>query len=297
MSDGAAPFSGRARHAQQQRNPAANADEIAGVLLSARRTGRVIHHAAGTPSFLHRAAPRPGVNCELVAAAPAATLSAVPMSGPRGANNPMSRKPTPTKDPIDSPLKERRTGLQGQGATNPLKRLKGVLGRPVRLEWRNGQPHLALVERRSGARQGRSQAHLCAELRARLLALAADETSKLLRYLVVVHDTLAKKGWEGVGALPATVLARAIRQADMLASEDPSPTLTDFVERLRQQHAAAFARDQALQTIEKPVDDEDDVNTPHRVEVSEASYKEFEDLERSWTRTMPSELAPLSVEG
>ncbi len=209
----------------------------------------------------------------------------------------MSRKPTPPKNPIDSPQKERRTGLQGQGATNPLKRLKGALGRPMALEWRNGQPHVVLVERRSGARQGRSQAHLCAELRARLLALEANETSKLLRYLVVVHDTLAKKGWEGVGALPATVLARAIRQADMLASEDPSPTLTDLVERLRQQHAAAFARDQARQAVEKPVDDEDDVDTPHRVEVSEASYKEFEDLERSWTRTMPSELAPLRAEG
>jgi hypothetical protein len=206
----------------------------------------------------------------------------------------MSRKPTPPKDPIDSPLKERRTGLQGEGTANPLKRLKGALGRPVALEWRNGQPHVVLVERRSGARQGRSQAHLCAELRARLLAQATDETSKLLRYLIVVHDTLAKKGWEGVGALPATVLSKAIRQADMLASEDPSRALTELVQRLRLLHAAAVARNQSRQAEENPADH--DLNAPHRIEVSEGSYKEFEDLERSWTRTMPSDLAPLYAE-
>ena len=201
----------------------------------------------------------------------------------------MRRKPTPTQDSTDASLKERRAALQGKGQANPLKRLKGALGRPVTLQWRDGQPHVVLVERRSGAaRLDRAQAHLCAELRALLLAQEADETSKLLRYLVVVHDTLSSKGWDGVGALAAAVLAKAIRQADMLASEDPSPALTQLVERLRLLHGAAAARDQARG---KPVDDDGDA--PTRVEVTEASYKEFEDLERSWTRTMPSDLAPL----
>jgi hypothetical protein len=200
----------------------------------------------------------------------------------------MPRKPTPTQDSTDGPLKERRAGLQGKGAAHPLKR-------PVALEWRDGQPHVVLVERRSGARVGRSQADLCAELRARLLAQGADETSKLLRYLVVVHDTLTRKGWEGVGALPAPVLAKAAMQADMLASEEPSPALTQLAERLRLQHAAAIASALANQKNRTPGDD--DANARNRVEVTEASYKEFEDLERSWTRTMPSDLAPLSAEG
>jgi hypothetical protein len=255
----------------------------------------VIRHAAAAPTFCHGAAPRPGVNCELVADEPAATLSAVPMIHPSGADNPMRKKPTPTQDSIDAPLKERRAGLQGKGDANPLKRLKGALGRPIALQWRDGQPHVVLVERRSAARLGRSQADLCAELRARLLAQGADETSKLLRYLVIVHDTLTRKGWDGVGALPAAVLAKAIRQADMLASEDPSPALMQLAERLRLQHAAAVARDQAKKAKGTPGDD--DVNAPNRVEVTEGSYKEFEDLERSWTRTMPSDLAPLSAEG
>jgi hypothetical protein len=207
----------------------------------------------------------------------------------------MRRKPTPTKDSTLSPLIERRAGLPGKSAANPLSRLKGALGRPVALEWRSGQPHVVLVERRSGARQDRSQAHLCAELRARLLAQEAGETSKLLRDLIVVHDSLTRKGWDGVGALPVAVLSKAIRQAEMLDSEEPSPALTQLAERLRLHHAAAVACHQAKRNSGASGDDE--ANAPNRVEVTEGSYKEFEDLERSWTRTMPSDLAPLSVEG
>jgi hypothetical protein len=207
----------------------------------------------------------------------------------------MRKKPTPIEDANDAPLKERRAGLQGKGAVHPLKRLKGALGRPVALEWRNGQPHVVLVERRSAARLGRSQADLCAELRARLLAQEAGETTKLLRHLIVVHDTLTRRGWEGVGALPANVLVKAAMQADMLAGEDPSPALTQLAEQLRLQHAAAVARDHANKAVEAPGDG--DENEPNRVEVTEGSYKEFEELERSWTRTMPSDLAPLCAEG
>jgi len=206
----------------------------------------------------------------------------------------MSRKPTPSQDSTDAPLKERRAGQQGKGAANPLKRLKGALGRPVTLEWRGGQPHVVLVERRSAARLDRSQAEMCAELRARLLAQEAGETSKLLRHLIVVHETLTRKGWDGVGALPANVLAKAIRQTEMLASEEPSPALTQIAERLRLEHAAAVAREQAKRANGAPGDD--DAYAPNRVEITEGSYKEFEDLERSWTRTMPSDLAPLYTE-
>jgi hypothetical protein len=206
----------------------------------------------------------------------------------------MRKKPTSTKDSIDAPLKERRAGLQGKGAANPLSRLKGALGRPVALEWRGGQPHVVLVERRSGgARLGRSQAHLCAELRALLLAQEASETSKLLRYLVLVHDTLAQKGWDGVGALPVIALAKAIRQAETLHKQDPSPVLTELTERLRLHHAAAVARDQAR--LDNRAQRGDD--SPNRIEVTEASYKEFEELQRSWTHTVPTDLAPLAAEG
>jgi hypothetical protein len=204
----------------------------------------------------------------------------------------MRKKPTPPNDPSDAALIERRAGQQGRGSANPLKRLKGALGRPMALQWRNGQPHVVLVERRSAARLDRAQAHLCAELRVRLLAQEADETSKLLRHLVTVHDKLSRKGWDGVGALPSSVLAKAAMQADMLVEEEPSPALTQFAEQLRLLQAAAAAREQARRADAAPADV--DAHPASRVEVSEASYNEFEELERSWTRTMPSDLAPLT---
>jgi len=209
----------------------------------------------------------------------------------------MRKKPTPNEDSTDGSLDERRAELQGHGAAHPLKKLRGALTRPVALQWRNGQPHVVLVDRRSGGRLERSEAHLCAELRARLLAQEADETSKLLRDLVVVHDKLTRKGWQAVCALPAAVLQRAAMQANMLAKDDPSPALAQLAERLRMEHAVAAARDrkhEADQVDATPADA--DLDEPQRVEVRETSYEEFEDVERSWTRTMPSDLAPLSTE-
>lgn len=205
----------------------------------------------------------------------------------------MRRKPTtPTERSKDSLLQERRASLQGRRDANPLLRLKGALSRPVTLQWRDGQPRVVLLERRSATRLTRAQAHLCDELRARLLAQGADEASKLLRHLAIVHDKFWRKGWDGVVALPASVLAKAVMQADMLDREEPSPALQEFVETLRLQHGAALAREQARGRRAQ-----DDASAPNTLEVKEASYQEFEELERSWSHTMPSDLAPLSAEG
>ena len=200
----------------------------------------------------------------------------------------MSKKPTPmTEDSTtDASLEERRrSGPRGQAAANPLKRLKGALSRPVTLEWRKGQPHVALVERRKNPRLDRSDAHLCSELCACLLMHGTDET-KLLDCLVTVHDVLSGKGWQGVGALPAAVLAKAIQQAEMLAAEEPLPALAQLATQLGGLHTSAVAREEASKA-------ERSLDGKSRVEVSETSFNEFEEAERNWTRTMPSDLAPL----
>lgn len=212
----------------------------------------------------------------------------------------MRTKPTPSSQATEGALDERRAELQGNGTVHPLKKLKGALGRPVALQWRNGQPHVVLVDRRSGARLQRSDVHLCAELRARLLAQEADETSKLLRDLVEVHDKLTRAGWAAVSALPATKLHRAAMQAHMLSKDDPSPALAQLAERLRMEHAAAQMRDQKHRVVQASqpdaTPDDADPGDAHRVDVKETSYEEFEEVERSWTRTMPSDLAPLSAD-
>ena len=212
----------------------------------------------------------------------------------------MRKKTAPATDSPDAALTERRAALQGKAGASPLKQLKGALGRPMKVEWRRGQPHVVLVERRRTPLLDRAQAHLCAELGALLLTQQADETSNLLHPLIVVHDTLQRRGWEGVGALPPHVLANAARQAAMLASEDSSPVLKELGERLRKLHAVAIARDDADPQADGDVEDDDDdddgdTTVPHHVEVSEASFDDFERLERNWTRTIPSDLAPLDA--
>ena len=212
--------------------------------------------------------------------------------------HPMRNKPASPIDPTDMSLKERRAALQGKTAASPLKQLKGALGRPMKVEWRKGQPHVVLVERRRTPLLDRAHAHLCAELGALLITQQADETSNLLRPLVMVHDTMQRKGWEGVGALPPYVLANASRQSEMLATEDASPVLRELGERLRKLYAVAAARESAPAPAQADIADveNNDTTEPHQVEVGEGSFDEFEQLERNWTRTVPSELAPLPSE-
>jgi hypothetical protein len=201
----------------------------------------------------------------------------------------MPSKPAPAHHPVDTSLPERRARRQVKGDTNPLQRLKGALTRPVAMEWRNGQPHVVLVERRRAPFLDRAQAHLCAELGAVLLTQHADEASTLLKPLLAVQHKLKRKGWDGVATLPSAVLAKALRQAEMLAAEDPSlPVLTQVAERLRPLLEAAEERERAR--------DDDAGDTDLAVlEVSEASFNEFEELERTWAQTMPSGLAPLDT--
>jgi hypothetical protein len=202
----------------------------------------------------------------------------------------MPSKPAPANNPVDAPLPERRAARHSKsGATSPLARLKGALQRPVTMEWRNGQPHVVLVERRRAPFLDRAQAHLCAELGAVLLTQHADEASTLLKPLLAVQHKLKRKGWDGVATLPAPVLSKALRQAEMLAAEDPTlPVLTQVAERLRPMLEAAEAREHAR--------DDDAIDTDLAVlEVSEASFNEFEELERTWAQTMPSGLAPLDT--
>jgi hypothetical protein len=202
----------------------------------------------------------------------------------------MPSKPAPANNPVDAALPERRACRHGNSdTTNPLLRLKGALQRPVKIEWRNGQPHVVLVERRRAPFMDRAQAHLCAELGAVLLTQHADEASTLLKPLLAVHHKLQRTGWDGVATLPSSVLAKALRQAEMLAAEDPTlPVLLQVAERLGPMLEAAQARERAQ--------DDDVGDTDLAVlEVSEASFNEFEELERTWAQTMPSGLAPLDT--
>jgi hypothetical protein len=194
----------------------------------------------------------------------------------------MPTTPSNRKGPRAPQDQDRRAPDDATAKTSPLRRLKGVLGRPLGLERRDGQLHVVLAERRSAAPPDPrpSPAKLCEELGARLLTHDPQHVAKAMKQLMLVHEALASKGWPGVAALPGRVLNDALAQAETLASEESSLPLETFIEGLRPLPGAADSRaerDSCLQDF-------------RIVEVSESSYAEFDRLEQSWVGTTPSAL-------
>lgn len=198
----------------------------------------------------------------------------------------MSTSPPTPKRPGKLPGKDRRAAPGTKPKTGTLRKLKGLLVRPIGLERRDGQLRVVLTERRSPTPvdQPPSLPQLCAELSARLLANEPDHTAKLMRHLVLVHDVLERKGWPGVGTMSGLVLGEALAQATVLASEDASPNLEFIIEQLRTLQAAADQREERDSRLH-------DFKVGENVEVSESDFAEFEDIERSWGGTVPSKLA------
>lgn len=183
------------------------------------------------------------------------------------------------------PLKDRRAAPDGAGGGS-LRKLKGLLGRPIGLERREGKLHVVLTERRRQrpADELPSLAHLCAELSARLLAHETSEVQSM-RHLILVHDALERRGWTALESMSALVLAKAIEQAEVLAAEEPSPLMDMLVEGLRPLHIAADLRDQRDSRMQ-------DFRVGDNLEVSESDFADFEQVETDWAGTVPAGLVP-----
>jgi hypothetical protein len=186
-----------------------------------------------------------------------------------------------------APLKDRRAAPHAERGS--LGKLKSVLNRPIGLERNDGKLRMVLTERRRArpANEAPSIALLCAELSARLLAYEAGEAAQTMRHLILVHDTLERKGWTGLETMSSLVLARALEQAALLAREEPSPHMDMLIEGLRPLQAAAALRErrEARAHEMRPGDN---------VEVSESDYTQFEDAEQDWSSgaTVPLDLVP-----
>ncbi len=197
----------------------------------------------------------------------------------------MPANPSSRKGHRSAIEKDRRAVAGTKSATEPLRRLKGVLSRPLGLERRDGQLRVVLAERRRPplADQKPSLSQLCDELSTRMLAHGPDYAAKAMRHLVLLHDVLRRSGWQGVAALPSPVLGEALAQAEMLASDEPSPPLDTIIEGLIPLHSAAVLRDESDSRLH-------DFRVGENLEVTESNFAEFDDLERSWAGTTPSRL-------
>jgi len=198
----------------------------------------------------------------------------------------MSTPPPAPKRARSATIEDRRAPEGAVGTGAKLNKLKGALRRPIAIERRGSQLHVVLVDRRRAPSEDAPQPlkQVCAELRARLLAHEAGHAAELMQQLVLVHDVLAQRGWRGVEGLGSRVLARALSQAEWLARDEASPALTTVVERLRIAQVAAQLREE--RRANRPLGDDG-----QPLEITEATAEEFDQLERSWVGTVPSELA------
>jgi hypothetical protein len=189
--------------------------------------------------------------------------------------------------PRVKPGPDRRPPAIARERTGSFDWVRKALGGHLGLERRGRQLHVVLHERRKApvAEAGGLQ-ELRDELRVRLFDLDGEHhAAHAMRHLILVHDELGRHGWNGVEALPAPVIAKALVQAEMLASDEPSAPLALIVERLALLKAGAEAREGLL------AEPETEPSGPGGLaEVSETNYDEYELMERSWAGTVPAGL-------
>ena len=192
------------------------------------------------------------------------------------------------------PLKDRRLP---RGAPGSVRWLKGLLGRPLELQRRDGQLHVTLADRRRSPERVRADelALLREELRARLLSQEPEHAASVMRHLVFVHDALGREGWPGLEALPSRLLGKALVQTQMLVSQSASKRLALLIDRLRVAKVTAELREQREQHG-KPAPLPAAPGTREAVEISEATHADFEAMERNWVATVAAETTPQESE-
>jgi hypothetical protein len=194
----------------------------------------------------------------------------------------MSAK-TPTAPARSAAGTEERVG-SATPRRGSLRWVRDVLGRSIRLEQRKNQLHIALVDPRRPPAAEEPPSLLDqqrAELGARLLV--HDPATQVVRHLFIVHDELRANGWAGIEALPAKVIERALTEAEILASLEPSDLLATIIDALRGLKSTADARATA-EALDA------DWETPQMPEVSDTNFDEYELMERSWAGTIPAGL-------
>ena len=196
----------------------------------------------------------------------------------------MSAKSPSRQDAPGAPADDDRRTAAPAPRRGSLRWVRDVLGRSIKLEQRNNQLHVALVDPRRDAAADEPMSLLAqqrADLGARLLV--HDPAIQIVRHLFIVHDELRGGGWAAVEALPAKVIERSLTEAEILASHEPSEVLATIVEALRRIKATAD-----LRAVQEAADAEWEV--PQMPEVSDTNFDEYELMERSWAGTIPAGL-------
>lgn len=174
----------------------------------------------------------------------------------------------------------------------PMRWARGLLNSRLRMERRGLQIHVLLEPARPKAapvapdsRNGEVLRLAHAELR-ELLDRHGD-TRHVLPHLSFVEQALAKSGSRAIGRVPLPVLEKALIQLENLIHDSPG----DGVAELRRRLLASITMRSDKGPGAPSADQVSDFRSEDRLEVTEASHSLFDEMERSWSGTIPAELS------
>lgn len=183
------------------------------------------------------------------------------------------------------PEVDRREGRERRGLMVLLRRFRGALRRPLRLERRGLRWRVVLVDRRRDGVVFRpaSERRLLIDLQESLLAIDAAHAAMAMGQLIRVHDLLLSKGWNAVEAMSCRDLGRAVAQCELLAEIGSPDSLNALADRLRVLESRARIRE------DRHAEDQRTPPADAMGVVAEASFDEYCEHERRLAATRQPE--------
>ena len=110
------------------------------------------------------------------------------------------------------------------------------------------------------------------------------DTRHVVPHLSFVEQLLTTGGMRALGKLPLPVLHKSLTQLESLMHDEPGAGLAELRRRLAAVIALRLGGTPGTAPAPKHLGGDE------HLEVTEASHSQFDELERSWTGTMPGEL-------
>jgi hypothetical protein len=183
-----------------------------------------------------------------------------------------------------------------------MRWVQDLFNRKLRVERRGAQLHVSLdptppaapgKESADGANARRAETLRLAQADLRDLLDRHADTRHVVPHLSYVEQMLARAGLRGIGRLPLPVLHKALTQLESLIHDEPAAGLAELRRRMAGVIAVRLGATPGVQAA--PAHVMSDFHSQDRLEVSEGSHSQFDELERSWTGTLPEAMAAIAA--
>jgi hypothetical protein len=205
-----------------------------------------------------------------------------------------SRRPAPPAAAVDPE--------SASESSRPMRWVQDLFKRKLRVERRGAQiyvlldpkPPAAAQKPEDAARDRRREALRMAQADLRDLLDRHADTRHVVPHLSHVEQLLGRAGLRGLGSLPLPVLHKALTQLESPIHDEPAAGLAELRRRMAGVIAVRLGGRPGVQAA-APTNLMSDFHSEDRLEVSEASHSQFDELERSWSGTLPEALAVIAA--